>query len=161
MTAALLEVMDLAKRFPVKTPQGPGLLHAVNGVNFRIEAGESLSVVDPAPDAVASYMPAVLVYDDHGDGSSTFANAGTVQATTQETAGDITGLAIARSSGTGTGIFHNESGALFSVQSSGYIDPQYAWSFWARGYYAPQQAIERTQQFLTGTRHIHLDNQVS
>ena len=26
---------------------------------------------------------------------------------------------------------------------------------------APQQAIERTQQFLTGTRHIHLDNQVS
>ena len=26
--SALLEVMDLAKRFPVKTPQGKGLLHA-------------------------------------------------------------------------------------------------------------------------------------
>lgn len=45
MTAALLEVMDLAKRFPVKTPQGPGLLHAVNGVNFRIEAGETVGLV--------------------------------------------------------------------------------------------------------------------
>jgi oligopeptide/dipeptide ABC transporter ATP-binding protein len=45
MTAALLEVMDLAKRFPVKTPQGKGLLHAVDGVNFRIESGETVGLV--------------------------------------------------------------------------------------------------------------------
>jgi len=45
MTAALLEVMDLAKRFPVKTPQGKGLLHAVDGVSFRIEAGETVGLV--------------------------------------------------------------------------------------------------------------------
>jgi oligopeptide/dipeptide ABC transporter ATP-binding protein len=45
MSAALLEVMDLAKRFPVKTPQGKGLLHAVDGVNLRIEAGETVGLV--------------------------------------------------------------------------------------------------------------------
>jgi oligopeptide/dipeptide ABC transporter ATP-binding protein len=45
MTAALLEVMDLAKRFPVKTPQGKGMLHAVDGVSFRIEAGETVGLV--------------------------------------------------------------------------------------------------------------------
>jgi len=45
MSAALLEVMDLAKRFPVKTPQGKGLLHAVDGVSFRIEAGETVGLV--------------------------------------------------------------------------------------------------------------------
>jgi oligopeptide/dipeptide ABC transporter ATP-binding protein len=45
MTAALLEVMELAKRFPVKTPQGKGLLHAVDGVSFRIEAGETVGLV--------------------------------------------------------------------------------------------------------------------
>jgi oligopeptide/dipeptide ABC transporter ATP-binding protein len=45
MTAALLEVMDLAKRFPVKTPQGKGLLHAVDGVSFRIESGETVGLV--------------------------------------------------------------------------------------------------------------------
>jgi oligopeptide/dipeptide ABC transporter ATP-binding protein len=45
MSAALLEVMDLAKRFPVKTPQGKGLLHAVDGVTFRIEAGETVGLV--------------------------------------------------------------------------------------------------------------------
>ncbi|ROZ79177.1 oligopeptide/dipeptide ABC transporter ATP-binding protein [Ramlibacter sp. WS9] len=45
MTAALLEVMDLVKRFPVKTPQGKGLLHAVDGVSFRIESGETVGLV--------------------------------------------------------------------------------------------------------------------
>jgi oligopeptide/dipeptide ABC transporter ATP-binding protein len=45
MTAALLEVMDLAKRFPVKTAQGKALLHAVDGVSFRIEAGETVGLV--------------------------------------------------------------------------------------------------------------------
>jgi oligopeptide/dipeptide ABC transporter ATP-binding protein len=45
MTAALLEVMDLAKRFPVKTPHGKGQLHAVDGVNFHIEAGETVGLV--------------------------------------------------------------------------------------------------------------------
>ena len=45
MTAALLEVMDLAKRFPVKTPHGTALLHAVDGVSFRIEAGETVGLV--------------------------------------------------------------------------------------------------------------------
>ncbi|MBC5763680.1 oligopeptide/dipeptide ABC transporter ATP-binding protein [Ramlibacter albus] len=45
MTAALLEVMEVAKRFPVKTPQGKGELHAVDGVTFRIEAGETVGLV--------------------------------------------------------------------------------------------------------------------
>lgn len=45
MTATLLEVMDLAKRFPVKTPQGAGHLHAVDGVSFRIAAGETVGLV--------------------------------------------------------------------------------------------------------------------
>ncbi|MES2483271.1 MAG: ABC transporter ATP-binding protein [Pseudomonadota bacterium] len=45
MTAALLEVMDLFKRFPVKTPQGLGQLHAVDGVSFRIDAGETVGLV--------------------------------------------------------------------------------------------------------------------
>ena len=45
MSAALLEVMDLTKHFPVKTPQGKGLLHAVDGVNFSIEAGETVGLV--------------------------------------------------------------------------------------------------------------------
>jgi oligopeptide/dipeptide ABC transporter ATP-binding protein len=45
MSAALLEVMDLAKRFEVKTPKGKGLLHAVDGVSFELEAGETLGLV--------------------------------------------------------------------------------------------------------------------
>jgi peptide/nickel transport system ATP-binding protein len=45
MSATLLEVLDVAKRFPVKTPQGKGLLHAVDGVSFRIEAGETVGLV--------------------------------------------------------------------------------------------------------------------
>lgn len=45
MTAALLEVMDVAKRFPLKTPQGQGELHAVDGVSFRIEAGETVGLI--------------------------------------------------------------------------------------------------------------------
>jgi oligopeptide/dipeptide ABC transporter ATP-binding protein len=45
MSAALLEVMDLVKLFPVKTPQGKGLLHAVDGVSFRMEAGETVGLV--------------------------------------------------------------------------------------------------------------------
>ena len=45
MTAALLEVMDLAKRFPVKTPKGRGLLHAVDGVSFHVAAGETVGLV--------------------------------------------------------------------------------------------------------------------
>ncbi len=45
MSVALLEVMDLIKRFPVKTPQGTGLLHAVDGVSFCIAPGETLGLV--------------------------------------------------------------------------------------------------------------------
>jgi oligopeptide/dipeptide ABC transporter ATP-binding protein len=45
MSAALLEVMDLVKLFPVKTPHGKGLLHAVDGVSFRMEAGETVGLV--------------------------------------------------------------------------------------------------------------------
>ena len=41
----LLEVMDLAKRFPVKTPKGKAALHAVDGVSFRIAAGETVGLV--------------------------------------------------------------------------------------------------------------------
>ncbi|MBI5280007.1 MAG: ABC transporter ATP-binding protein [Burkholderiales bacterium] len=37
--------MDLAKRFQVKTPGGKGMLHAVDGVSFRIEAGETVGLV--------------------------------------------------------------------------------------------------------------------
>jgi oligopeptide/dipeptide ABC transporter ATP-binding protein len=43
--AALLEVQDLAKRFAVQTPQGAGLLHAVDGVSLRIEPGETVGLV--------------------------------------------------------------------------------------------------------------------
>jgi oligopeptide/dipeptide ABC transporter ATP-binding protein len=45
VSAALLEVMDLAKRFEVKTPKGKGLLHAVDGVSFQLETGETLGLV--------------------------------------------------------------------------------------------------------------------
>ena len=45
MNTPLLEVMDLAKRFPVRTAEGRGLLHAVDGVSFRIEAGETVGLV--------------------------------------------------------------------------------------------------------------------
>src|SRR5690606_3371123 len=45
MSATLLEVMDLAKRFPVQTSQGRGHLSAVDGVSFRIEAGETVGLV--------------------------------------------------------------------------------------------------------------------
>lgn len=45
MSAALLEVIDLTKRFAVKTPQGKGQLLAVDRVNFRIEAGETVGLV--------------------------------------------------------------------------------------------------------------------
>jgi oligopeptide/dipeptide ABC transporter ATP-binding protein len=45
MSAALLEVIDLFKHFPVKTPQGKGMLHAVDGVSFRMEAGETVGLV--------------------------------------------------------------------------------------------------------------------
>jgi oligopeptide/dipeptide ABC transporter ATP-binding protein len=45
MSAGLLEVMDLAKRFPVKTPKGKGLLHAVDGVSFKLQAGETVGLV--------------------------------------------------------------------------------------------------------------------
>jgi oligopeptide/dipeptide ABC transporter ATP-binding protein len=45
MSAGLLEVMELAKRFPVKTPKGKGLLHAVDGVSFTLQAGETVGLV--------------------------------------------------------------------------------------------------------------------
>ena len=45
MSADLLEVMDLAKRFPVKTPKGKGVLHAVDGVSFVLRAGETVGLV--------------------------------------------------------------------------------------------------------------------
>ena len=41
----LLEVLDLAKRFPVKTAQGKADLFAVDGVSFHIEAGETVGLV--------------------------------------------------------------------------------------------------------------------
>jgi len=45
MTAALLEVIDLVKHFPVKTPKGKGLLHAVDGVSFTLTPGETVGLV--------------------------------------------------------------------------------------------------------------------
>lgn len=45
MSAPLLEVMDVAKRFPVKTSQGRAQLHAVDGVSLRIAAGEAVGLV--------------------------------------------------------------------------------------------------------------------
>jgi oligopeptide/dipeptide ABC transporter ATP-binding protein len=45
MSRPLLDVIDLAKRFPIKTPQGAGLLHAVDGVSFRVESGETVGLV--------------------------------------------------------------------------------------------------------------------
>ena len=45
MSAELLEVLDLAKRFPVKTPKGKAVLHAVDGVSFELRAGETVGLV--------------------------------------------------------------------------------------------------------------------
>ncbi len=45
MSTTLLEVHELAKRFPVRTPQGKGLLHAVDGVSFQVAAGETVGLV--------------------------------------------------------------------------------------------------------------------
>ena len=45
MSRPLLEVIELSKRFAVKTPQGAGLLHAVDGVSFRVESGETVGLV--------------------------------------------------------------------------------------------------------------------
>ena len=41
----LLDISDLVKRFPVKTPQGPGELLAVNRVSFQIYPGETIGLV--------------------------------------------------------------------------------------------------------------------
>jgi peptide/nickel transport system ATP-binding protein len=45
MSAALLEVTDVAKRFPVRTPQGRAHLHAVDGISLRLEEGETVGLV--------------------------------------------------------------------------------------------------------------------
>ncbi len=45
MSASLLEVMEVVKHFPVKTPQGKAMLHAVDGVSFRMESGETVGLV--------------------------------------------------------------------------------------------------------------------
>jgi len=53
--ALLLEVLDVIKRFPVKVHGKRKQLHAVDGLNFHIEAGEQvigeqgLVVAEPAP----------------------------------------------------------------------------------------------------------------
>ncbi|MCS6766052.1 MAG: ABC transporter ATP-binding protein [Candidatus Protistobacter heckmanni] len=42
----LLEIMDLQKRFPVKSKSGSkALLHAVDGIDFRIDEGETVGLV--------------------------------------------------------------------------------------------------------------------
>jgi peptide/nickel transport system ATP-binding protein len=41
----LLEAMDLIKHFPVKVHRKSKRLHAVDGLNFRIEAGETVGLV--------------------------------------------------------------------------------------------------------------------
>lgn len=45
MSAALIDVMELTKRFPVKTSGGAGMLLAVDAVSFRVEAGETVGLV--------------------------------------------------------------------------------------------------------------------
>ena len=45
MTVNLLEVIDLHKRFELRTPQGRGELHAVDGVSFSIAQGETVGLV--------------------------------------------------------------------------------------------------------------------
>ena len=45
MSGALIEVMDLTKHFPVKTSNGAGLLLAVDGVSFQVQAGETVGLV--------------------------------------------------------------------------------------------------------------------
>lgn len=45
MTVPLLEVIDLHKRFALRTPQGRGELHAVDGVSFALGQGETLGLV--------------------------------------------------------------------------------------------------------------------
>jgi oligopeptide/dipeptide ABC transporter ATP-binding protein len=41
----LLDAIDLVKRFPVKNRGKSGLLHAVDGVNFHIDMGETVGLV--------------------------------------------------------------------------------------------------------------------
>ena len=45
MSDLLLEAIDVAKRFHVKTPKGRGQLHAVDGVSFEIHRGETVGLV--------------------------------------------------------------------------------------------------------------------
>lgn len=45
MSDLLLEAIDVAKRFPVKTPHGRGMLHAVDGISFEIRKGETVGLV--------------------------------------------------------------------------------------------------------------------
>jgi len=45
MSELLLEAIDVAKRFPVKTAQGTGRLHAVDGISFEIRRGETVGLV--------------------------------------------------------------------------------------------------------------------
>ena len=45
MSDILLEAIDVAKRFPVKTANGHGQLHAVDGVSFDIRRGETVGLV--------------------------------------------------------------------------------------------------------------------
>jgi oligopeptide/dipeptide ABC transporter ATP-binding protein len=45
MSAPLLEVLSLTKRFAVKTPQGAGQLVAVDDVSFDLHAGETVGLV--------------------------------------------------------------------------------------------------------------------
>ncbi len=45
MSTTLIEVMDLTKRFPVKTSGGAGMLLAVDAVSFSVKAGETMGLV--------------------------------------------------------------------------------------------------------------------
>ena len=45
MSDVLLEAIDVAKRFPVTTPHGRAMLHAVDGVSFDIRKGETVGLV--------------------------------------------------------------------------------------------------------------------
>jgi len=45
MSDLLLEAIDVAKRFPVTTPHGRAMLHAVDGVSFDIRKGETVGLV--------------------------------------------------------------------------------------------------------------------
>jgi Ca2+-binding RTX toxin-like protein len=111
-------------------------------VDTRIAPDQVISATDAAFDEHLG-STAVVAYEDQVDGSTVFANAGTIRGEWIELAGgDVNGIVISRYSGIGSGLFHNESSGILQVSSFAEPNPEFGWLFSTRGYYAPQQATD-------------------